>query len=212
MHVIKWSSEFALGIDEIDTQHMALVGMINALDVGAHGEGDQVNMRGLLDELKDYVADHFGFEERLMGGGGCSADLVARHFGEHAYFRSVLRDLTADFESGRTGITVALIEYLVHWLLHHIAVVDRAMADQLSATEPGPAARLAAARRHDTALYLTDAERQLIAELRRANKELEAQVSLHAGELQETNRRLQSALDATRAEVARLRGGIVERQ
>lgn len=212
MHVIKWSSEFALGIDEIDTQHMALVGMINALDVGAHGEGDQVNMRGLLDELKDYVADHFGFEERLMGGGGCSADLVARHFGEHAYFRSVLRDLTADFESGRTGITVALIEYLVHWLLHHIAVVDRAMADQLSATEPGLAARLAAARRHDTALYLTDAERQLIAELRRANKELEAQVSLHAGELQETNRRLQSALDATRAEVARLRGGIVERQ
>lgn len=212
MHVIKWSSEFALGIDEIDTQHMALVGMINALDVGAHGEGGQVNMRGLLDELKDYVADHFGFEERLMGGGGCSADLVARHFGEHAYFRSVLRDLTADFESGRTGITVALIEYLVHWLLHHIAVVDRAMADQLSATEPGLAARLAAARWHDTALYLTDAERQLIAELRRANKELEAQVSLHAGELQETNRRLQSALDATRAEVARLRGGIVERQ
>ncbi len=211
MHVIEWSSDFALGIDEIDTQHMALVGMINALDVGAHGEGGQVNMRSLLDELKNYVADHFGFEERLMGGGGCSADLVARHFGEHAYFRSVLRDLTADFESGRRGITVALIEYLVHWLLHHIAVVDRAMAQQLSASEPGLAARLAAVRRHDPTATLADAERQVIAELRRANKELEARVGLHVKELQETKHRLQTDLDATRAEAARLRGGMVER-
>lgn len=108
MHIIKWSNDFASGIDEIDTQHQALVGMINALDASTHENYSTDKMRRLLDELNAYVKDHFGFEERLMAGGGCSLELVTRHCGEHAYFRSVLRDLTADFESGRTSITVTL--------------------------------------------------------------------------------------------------------
>ncbi len=205
MHIIKWSSDFALGIDEIDAQHQALVGMINALDATTHEEYSPENMRKLLDELNAYVKDHFGFEERLMAGGGCSQDLVTRHCGEHAYFRSVLRDLTADFENGRTSITVTLIEYLVHWLLHHIVVVDRAMAQQLNAADPELKARVAAALMQEMTDDLTESERHLLAELRRANEELETQVEERTRELRELNRRLQTDLDAARAEIQRLK-------
>jgi hemerythrin len=205
LHIIKWSSDFALGIDEIDEQHKALVGMINALDASTHGEYKPENMRRLLDELNAYVKDHFGFEERLMAGGGCSQELVTRHCGEHAYFRSVLRDLSADFENGRTSITVTLIEYLVHWLLHHIVVVDRAMAQQLNASEPELKARVAAALMQDVTDDLTESERHLLAELRRANDELESQVEERTRELREVNRRLQTDLDAARAEIQRLK-------
>lgn len=205
MQIIEWSNDYALGIAEIDDQHRALVGMINALDASTHADYSAENMRRMLDELNAYVRDHFAFEERLMAGGGCSPELVTRHCGEHAYFRSVLRDLTTDFDNGRSGITVTLIEYLVHWLLHHIVVVDRAMAQQLNAADPELAARVAAALTQAAVDDLTDSERHLLNELRRANEQLERQVHERTKVLSERNGRLEAELGAARAEIERLR-------
>lgn len=205
VQIIEWSNDYVLGIAEIDDQHRALVGMINALDASTHAEYSADNMRRMLDELNAYVRDHFAFEERLMAGGGCSPELVTRHCGEHAYFRSVLRDLTTDFENGRSGITVTLIEYLVHWLLHHIVVVDRAMAQQLNAADPELAARVAAALTQTVVDDLTDSERHLLNELRRANEQLERQVLERTRVLSERNGRLEAELGEARAEIERLR-------
>lgn len=204
MRVIEWTNDFALGIDEIDEQHRTLVGMINALDASTHGDPGPETMRRLLAQLSDYVRDHFGLEERLMGGGGCSPDLVGRHFAEHAYFRSVLKDLTTDFEKGRRSITVPLIEYLVHWFLHHIVVIDRAMAHQLNAAEPEMAARVAAALMQDVTDDLTDSERHLLAELRRANDDVERQVQERTLALSERNSQLEAELREMSALAERL--------
>lgn len=207
MHIIAWSNEFALGIDEIDEQHKALVGMINALDASTHGDFSADTVRRLLADLNEYVRNHFAFEERLMAGGGCSQDLVTRHLGEHAYFRSVLKDLTSDFEGGRRNVTVTLIEYLVHWLLHHIVVVDRAMAHQLNAAGPDIDKRVAAALLDDVTEDLTDSERHLLAELRRANDELELQVRERTRVLSEQNSKLEADLREMSALVERLKSG-----
>ena len=207
MHIIAWNSDFALGIDEIDAQHQALVGMINALDASTHGDSGAEGVRKLLADLNDYVRDHFAFEERLMAGGGCSQELVTRHLGEHAYFRSVLKDLTNDFEDERRNVTVTLIEYLVHWLLHHIVVVDRAMAHQLNAAGPDLDKRVAAALMQDVTEDLTDSERHLLAELRRTNEELEQQVLERTRVLTEQNRKLEAELREVSAQVEQLRSG-----
>jgi len=204
MHIIAWSDDFALGIDEIDAQHKALVGMINALDASTHEDSGSETVRRLLGELNDYVRDHFAFEERLMAGGRCSRELVTRHVGEHAYFRSVLKDLTADFEHGRRNVTVTLIEYLVHWLLHHIVVVDRAMGHQLNAAEPDLEKHVAAALMQDVTEDLTDSERHLLSELRRANDELEQQVLERTRVLTERNRKLEAELREMSALVAKM--------
>ncbi|MCK9382056.1 MAG: bacteriohemerythrin [Sulfuritalea sp.] len=204
MHIIEWTDEFALGIDEIDAQHRTLVDMINALDASTHDEPGPETMRRLLAQLSDYVRDHFGLEERLMAGSSCSPELVTRHFGEHAYFRSVLKDLTAEFENGGRSISTPLIEYLVHWLLHHIAVVDRAMTHQLNAAEPELAARVAAIMMRDASEELTGSERRLLTELRRANEDVERQVQQRTQALSERNSKLEAELAEMSALVERL--------
>jgi hemerythrin len=203
---VEWTSEFAIGIDQLDQQHCALVGMINALDASAHGEDQAATTRRMLAQLSDYVHEHFGFEERLMAGGGCSPELVSRHVTEHAHFRGVLKELTKDFESGRRNVTAALIDYLVHWLLHHIVVVDRAMALQFNAAEPKLAARVAAAMMQVTTGELSEAERHLLAELRRANQELQRQMDERTLALSERNRTLEAELRQMSALVERLSG------
>lgn len=204
MHIIKWTSEFELGVPEMDEQHETLVGMINALDASTHGEYDPERLRRMLDELSAYVRDHFGFEERLMAGGGCAPDLVERHVAEHSHFRNVLRDLKADFDHGRGRITVPLIEYLVHWLLHHIVVVDRAMVAQLHEADRPLATRVSAALTQDVVDDLTESERHLLRELRRANEELERQVEERTRVLSEANQVLEAQLRELRAKVATL--------
>ena len=204
MRIPEWTSDFALGIDEIDEQHRSLIGMIGALDTRADGDSTPETVRRLLAQLSDYVRDHFGFEERLMGGGGCSPDLVARHFGEHAYFRSVLKDLATDFEKGRRNITLTLVDYLVHWFLHHIVVVDRVMAQQINATEPDLAARVAAASLRKLADQLTESERHLLGQLRHANEELEQQMLERTMAWSARNSRLEAELSEMSALVERL--------
>lgn len=204
MRIPEWTSDFALGIDEIDEQHRSLIGMIGALDTRADGDSTPETVRRLLAQLSDYVRDHFGFEERLMGGGGCSPDLVARHFGEHAYFRSVLKDLATDFEKGRRNITLTLVDYLVHWFLHHIVVVDRVMAQQINATEPDLAARVAAASLRKLADQLTESERHQLGQLRHANEELEQQMLERTMAWSARNSRLEAELSEMSALVERL--------
>lgn len=207
MHLITWTSDFALGIDEIDEQHRALVDMINALEVSTQGDAMVETTRILLARLHDYVRDHFAFEERLMAGGKCSPELVARHCGEHRYFRGVLTDLTKEFEAGRRNVTITLIEYLVHWLLNHIVVVDRAMAHELNAAEPELGARVAEALMKTVNKGVTDSEHHLLTELRRANQDLDRQVDERTQALSEENARLEGELRELSARVEILSGG-----
>lgn len=181
MQPILWNPEFAVGIPEIDEQHRHLVDLINSLLKNC-GRDDVATTAGILADLNVYVRDHFALEERLMRASAFEADFVARHSAEHAYFAGALRDFTADFNSGRSGVTISLVEYLVHWLLHHIVVVDREMSEQYRAGGPATAARLKSITQ-GVSDELEESERHLIADLQHENSELARQVEILQREL-----------------------------
>lgn len=191
MQPIQWSSEYSVGIAEVDAQHHALIDMINALSTGINTDQEPGVTRDLLFRLSDYTRFHFALEERLMDASKVDPDFILRHRNEHTYFCGVLKDFTADFTRGKGRISHALLEYLLHWLLHHIMVVDHEMARHLQADNAQVDARQAADLANLTTVELTDSERHLLAEMQRTTADLERQL-----------RETQQALEETRAELA----------
>lgn len=193
MFSVRWSPDYAVGIAEVDAQHHALIDMINALSSGIGTEQEDTNTRMMLDRLADYTRFHFSTEEQLMEKQPLDPDFKARHRGEHAYFIGVLRDFTRDFENGRSKISAPLVEYLVHWLLHHIVVTDREMGKLLNSPDPYVNVDMATHQTHDTTAELNASERHLLAEMQRCISDLRSQLEECANELAATRAKLQDA-------------------
>lgn len=174
MEPVQWNDSFAIGIEEIDAQHRELIDMINALETKKFSHEAKTTGKLLL-HLADYACNHFALEERVMECGDFDPEFVARHRAEHAYFRGVLKDFTVDFECGRCAVSPSLIAYLVHWLLHHIVVVDHDMAKQHLAVAPDIAAKARAQTRRLTD-DLIESEHHLISDLLHANAALTRQL------------------------------------
>ena len=190
MQKINWSANYAVGIAEVDTQHHALIDMINALSCGIGTNQETATTRNLLDRLADYTRFHFSLEERMMGSANIEAEFVTRHCGEHAYFIGVLKDFTADFARGKGKISAALLEYLLHWLLHHIVVTDREMAKHLHSEDSHIDGNMAARLAQKTTDELNASELHLLTDLQHENAELESKLKACQKELAEALRQL----------------------
>ena len=125
---IKWSSEFALGIDTIDNDHKTLFSMVNDLKnvVENGGEG----LRGIVDGLTQYYHGHFEREEYLM------LEFNYPHYAEHAkqhrYFmrliyavRRIMSDQSDMLDTGK------FLQFLEQWLSNHIQTVDFKLGEYL---------------------------------------------------------------------------------
>jgi hemerythrin len=82
--VFKWHTARAIGVPEIDAQHMALFEMANRIEGAVKAPGAQDQVRTLLVSLAEQAAEHFIAEEQLMRGVGYPR--LAEHAQEHAYF------------------------------------------------------------------------------------------------------------------------------
>lgn len=194
MEPINWSPEYAVGIAEVDAQHHALLDMINALSavIGTAQEVDTT--REMLGRLSDYTHFHFALEERLMGETNIDPNFLTRHRGEHAYFIGVLKDFTADFVRGKGRISTSLLEYLLHWLLHHIVVTDREMAKHLHSGAQYIYSKKAESHADTIATGFNASELHMLKDLKEANAELEQQLQARTSELETVRARLEDAL------------------
>ena len=190
MQQINWNANYAVGIAEVDAQHHALIDMINALSSSIGTNEESATTRNLLDRLADYTRLHFSLEERLMSTANIPAEFVTRHRGEHAYFIGVLKDFSADFARGKGRISAPLLEYLLHWLLHHIVVTDREMAKHLHTLSPSFDAKAAAHMAQSTTADLNASEQHLLSDLQHKNADLETRLKACQQELTEALRQL----------------------
>lgn len=121
---IAWTDDLDTGIPEIDVQNRRLVEFINTL-CAAKQTGDQTLVSSVLDELLDFVCNHFMFEEHLMQE--ANYEFRAAHEKIHEIFAKRLASFRGRFASGE-DVCDELHDMLKNWMDIHIKQEDKAYA------------------------------------------------------------------------------------
>lgn len=122
MSLIEWNNEFNLGIEEIDSEHRALVALINALhDAMSAGAGRADIVEG-ISEIYTLVAAHFAREEAFMRETRYMA--YAEHKEDHEVLLDDLREIRDEVGSGGEYAEARLSADLQYWFSEHFRTHD----------------------------------------------------------------------------------------
>ncbi len=127
-----WTPAIAVGHPTIDQQHQELLGRADELLLAMQEGRATQQLDQLLGFLRDYVREHFGMEEKLMGARGYPK--LAAHKLQHAEFHTRFRDIEERFRSSGANakLVLDLRELMKGWFVNHICTVDKALAGYLA--------------------------------------------------------------------------------
>ncbi len=125
--LITWTEDLNTGIPEIDAQNRRLAEFINQLSA-ARETGDRTLVGNVLDQLLDFVVNHFLFEEHLMEEAGY--EFRAAHEKIHEIFAKRLAAFRGRFANGE-NVCDELHTMLKNWMEIHIKQEDKAYAASL---------------------------------------------------------------------------------
>ncbi|MCU4177608.1 bacteriohemerythrin [Carboxylicivirga sp. N1Y90] len=125
MTLIRWQSAFSVNVKEIDDQHKHLVNLLNRLhdDLISNNNAD---VGEVVNELIDYTLIHFKTEEKYLKQHNYPNRRI--HQEEHEAFAKKMLDFKKEFEAGKIGLSVELLDYLRDWLTDHIMGSDQSYA------------------------------------------------------------------------------------
>ena len=129
--IIIWNEKlYGIGIAELDQQHRKLIDLINELNT-AISRGEQKGVVGsVLAGLADYVKYHFSEEEALMEKLNYSG--IDSHKKQHAHFVNRITNILKRMKKGDAVSAYELCSFLKDWLINHICISDRKVADCLA--------------------------------------------------------------------------------
>lgn len=119
--LFKWTSEYSVGVVEIDDQHKVLIDLINRLFVTALNRDHKDAVSEILDQLIDYTRSHFSREEELLGES--TYPVLSEHQVQHRMFEKKIELIAARYRDGNI-VTFELINFLKRWLREHILQAD----------------------------------------------------------------------------------------
>lgn len=123
MSLMTWTKEqFGTSVTQHDQEHQKIFSLVNALHDSAAGS-DKTLIGSHLDALINYVAEHFGNEEKNMQKINYTG--YDSHKQEHDKLVQTCVDLQQNFRAGKAEVTQATTTYIRDWLVHHIPTIDR---------------------------------------------------------------------------------------
>lgn len=121
-NLLEWKEEYAMGFEQIDSQHRKIFNIINSLNTALQEQHGTDVIWDTLDELVQYADYHFKYEEELFAEFHYAG--TAAHVAEHnAYTEHVSHFIMESKESNTLPYRV--LDFLMEWWTHHITGIDR---------------------------------------------------------------------------------------
>lgn len=125
MTFYEWTESMSVGVDLIDSDHKALIDLINRLHDGMGGKTGGQSPQEVFDTLIAYTEIHFAREEKVMQA--CEFPGLPTHLDEHVDFTKRVYEIREKFlEDDESPVTGELLDYLKNWLNAHILIQDMA--------------------------------------------------------------------------------------
>lgn len=122
-------------LDELDNDHMILVGLINRVHDNVRKNRSAGVVGEVVEQLVAYTALHFDHEEHMMRDAAYPG--LAEHHKQHEALKARAAHLGQGIRSGAIpSAGDELLQLLREWLVEHIQRDDRRFADHLARTTP----------------------------------------------------------------------------
>jgi hemerythrin len=119
------SEDIGVGVQEIDTEHDLLLGVVHALERAVEA-APHAQVEALLQQLSEFSRVHFATEEIMMRL--YAYPEFAEHQLEHARLVDQIEQVRAEFAKGHVQPTRSFASALHHWFTEHIRSQDVALA------------------------------------------------------------------------------------
>lgn len=116
------------GFADIDEQHQILLARINDF-ADAWDTQNQVDTRIALENLINYTAEHFSYEEQMLAQ--AEYHMLEPHKKVHANFVNKMRDFQTRYENGDNNAGEELLALLDGWLFRHIRLNDHGYVEHV---------------------------------------------------------------------------------
>jgi hemerythrin len=130
MPLLNWNEGYSVNISQIDSQHKKLVDIINDLHDSMKAGKSKEILDKILNELINYTSNHFKTEEDMFDKYGYP-DKIA-HNKQHGDLVDQVLKFKSNFESGKSVLSIDLMNFLKDWLVQHMTGSDKKYSSYLN--------------------------------------------------------------------------------
>lgn len=124
MTLIIWDSDYSVGVDSLDADHIVLISLINHIHEASQSAVDEAAVGKILEALIEQAKAHFRREEEFLGQIGYPD--FDEHVRQHRLIADQLIELAEECLRYPGGDTIEeIIKLLGLWLEEHILKDDR---------------------------------------------------------------------------------------
>ncbi|MDH3578977.1 MAG: hemerythrin family protein [Gammaproteobacteria bacterium] len=129
MNLLKWKSEYSVGVESVDAEHREMIELINDVYAKLGKSPDAEEVEDCLEKIHTAISLHFALEERIMREN--SYFEYEAHKEDHEDLLDEIRDLMDEFVADTAAGARLLEKRLSDWFARHFATFDARLHGKL---------------------------------------------------------------------------------